>query len=547
MSSEAKSSRSGNSEKRSNRLKQIVGQEGKGASHGHDHDHSHGEQGACGPVQVHVAEPQYAIGTRKYRGNAAVVTLGCAKNQVDSEVMVGVLKNSGYQMVADVSQADVAIVNTCGFLQSAVKESIDTILDVSTLKQKGRLRKLIVAGCLLGRYGDEVKTQLPEVDSFVSIDDILKVGEIADSSMQSVLDLSARPYFVYDDSSPRVVSTGPHSAYVKISEGCNRPCTFCIIPKIRGAMRSRTQASVVEEVRNLGQQGIREINLVAQDLTAYGSDLKNDGLVGLLRALDATEAVSWLRLLYAYPIGIDEELLRTIVELPRVCNYLDLPLQHVSERVLKEMKRPLGRFSPRNIVEFIRTTTPEIALRTTFIVGFPGETEQDIDELEGFILEGHFLNLGVFTYSREEGTPSHDMGAQISEKEKKLRRERLMVAQQKALKKRLRECIGKSFEALIDARGDTHPEGSGAGKQGSALYVARTRFQAPEVDGVTLITRVKGEKDLPLGTIGTVQVKSVQGYDLVGTFSLPSSESDRDSVENPVERDFPVTPGEVLP
>jgi len=327
--------------------------------------------------------------------------------------------------------SDPLFVNTCSFLESAVKESIDSILNVAEFKEKGRLRKLIVAGCLVERYRDELKKTIPEVDSFISVDDILKVGDAASNVFGSELAGAARPYFIYDDTMPRYLSTRSHMAYVKVSEGCNRPCTFCIIPKIRGAMRSRSIDSVAREVIELGAQGVKEVNLVAQDLTSFGKDHRNGDLAALLRRLDSDGAVPWIRLLYAYPIGIDEALLGAITDSKNVCNYLDLPLQHASEGVLKRMQRPVGRYSPRSIIEFIRNRAPEIKLRTTFIVGFPGETEADVLELERFISEGHFSSVGIFTYSPEPGTPAHDMEGQLESAEKDARRERLMLAQQR--------------------------------------------------------------------------------------------------------------------
>lgn len=466
-----------------------------------------GESCCSSGVSMNVQEHDYALQPQSFQGRAAVITLGCAKNQVDSEVMLGVLKNSGYEIVTDVSTADVAIVNTCGFLESAIKESIDCILDVAEYKTSGRLRKLIVAGCLVERYKGDIKAELPEVDEFLAIDDVLKVSEAAAGTLRNALSSAARPYFLYDDSMPRYLASKRHTAYVKISEGCNRPCTFCIIPKIRGAMRSRALDSLVREVAMLGEQGVREVNLVAQDLTSYGSDLKGPNLAKLLQALDASKAVDWVRVLYSYPIGIDEELLDSIVTLPRVCNYLDLPLQHSSESVLKEMKRPLGRYSPRKVTEFIKSRCPSIHMRTTFIVGFPGETEADVADLEQFILEGHFSSVGVFAYSPEPGTPAHDMGAQIPEPEKQARRERLMLAQQSVNEARLNALIGRRIKVLVEG---THDETD-------LLLTGRAEFQAPDVDGVVIIN----DSDCDLasiqpGSFVQVEITEVAGYDLVG-------------------------------
>ena len=460
-------------------------------------------------VAFNVANPSGTVESRDFRGQAAVVTLGCAKNQVDSEVMLGVLRREGFAIVNDLTKADVAVVNTCGFLQSSVKESIDCILNLADYKKSGRLRKLIVAGCLVERYKDDLKKTLPEVDSFISVDDLLKVGEVAQGGVDVTLNKAARPYFLYDESMPRQLSTRPHTAYVKVSEGCNRPCTFCIIPKLRGGMRSRTLESVVDEVKALGAQGIREVNLVAQDLTSYGTDRKGPGLAALLKALDDTAAVDWIRLLYAYPIGIDEELLATIAERRRLVEYLDLPLQHSAEAVLRPMQRPLGRYSPRSIIEFIRSKQPSIHLRTTFIVGFPGETEQDIQDLESFVREGHFTNVGVFTYSPEEGTPSFEMEGHIPDKEKSERRKRIMLAQQEVNAERLSGLIGKEIEVMVEG---THEDTD-------LLISGRARFQAPDVDGTVIVNDVSSSCEAPVvGEIGMVEVTEIAGYDLIGTW-----------------------------
>ncbi len=512
------------------------------------------------------------VGAAIFAGRAALITLGCAKNHVDSEVMLGVLRARGFEVVSKVEDADVAIVNTCGFLQSAVEESIDCIIDVAELKKTGRLRKLVVAGCAVERYKDpsgkyqSMQEALPEVDAFLSVNDVLRVADVStlvepgqakDSLLANttpapdfgdVLDAAARPYFLYDDSMPRELATKRHFAYVKVSEGCNRPCTFCIIPKIRGTMRSRQIDSVLRETESLANQGVREINLVAQDLTSFGLDQAPDKygngrrLRQLLEALDRQAAVDWVRLLYAYPVGTDVALIEAIRDLPRVVEYLDIPLQHASTRVLKEMKRPIGSFAPRPMVEWIRKTAPSIAIRTTFIVGFPGETEEDVQELESFVREGHFSSVGVFTYSLESGTPSFDMDCQVSEKEKASRRERIMQAQQEVVAKRLSGYIGQSIQVLME----------GAHEDTDYLLVGRARFQAPEVDGTVIVNDFSelgigdsalsdsangaahntspdsGASDRPdqgdliqgspaVGSFVNVRITEVAGYDLVGS------------------------------
>lgn len=466
-------------------------------------------QGACSKgVRLNVFSPQDGAFKGRFGGRAAVVTLGCAKNQVDSEVMVGVLRNRGYEVVSDVDTADVAIVNTCGFLESAVKESIDAVLELGEKKTSGRLRRLIVAGCAVERYREELKASLPEVDAFVLTSDLLKIGDIADGSNEDLLADAGRPYFLYDDTMPREVTSGKHYAYVKISEGCDRPCTFCIIPKIRGEMRSRKLDSVVDEVKRLGDQGVKEVNLVAQDLTNYGVDIRGPRLVKLLEALNDTGAVDWIRLHYAYPVGTDSELIDAISNLPRVVKYLDIPLQHSSEGVLKAMKRPIGKFSPRKITEFIRNRGPSIKIRTTFIVGFPGETEDDVGDLESFIREGHFSSVGIFTYSPEKEAQSSSYKGQILAAKKQSRLERLMLAQQEVAFGQMREYIGQTLKVLVEG---THEETD-------LLLKGRCEWQAPEVDSVVLINDVElSGGRVNFGQFGNVRITETSGYDLVGT------------------------------
>lgn len=462
-------------------------------------------------VAVNITEPQALDGKAAFVGRAAIVTLGCAKNQVDSEVMIGVLRNSGFEITNDLSHADVAVVNTCGFLESAVKESVDCVLELSELKKSGSLRRLLVAGCMVERYKGDIRKALPEVDSFIALDGLLSVGQAAlgaDDSLRDILNEGARPYFLYDETMPRHLASHPYMAYVKVSEGCNRPCAFCIIPQIRGSMRSRSIDSITKEVSALAAQGVKEINLVAQDLTAFGTDTNTGRLVDLLRALDEAKAAPWIRLLYAYPVGVDDELLDAITNLSSVCTYLDVPLQHASEDVLKAMKRPIGRYGSRRFVEYVRSKAPSIKLRTTFIVGFPGETEEDIKQLEDFVAEGHFESVGVFTYSPEQGTAAFDMDDQISEKEKRVRRDRVMLAQQKVRIAKNEEYIGQEIEVLVE----------GPHEETDMLLSARTRFQAPEVDGTVLINDVvEGLGEIQAGHLGRVKITEVSGYDLVGT------------------------------
>lgn len=476
-------------------------------------DAPHGESSSSCGSQVSITSPVFNVTPKEFSGNAAVVTLGCAKNQVDSEIMLGVLKNTGFNIVSDLNQAEVLIVNTCGFLESSVKESIDCVLDVSELKKTARLRKLIVAGCAVERFKGEFKSALPEADLFITPDQLLSVGEAATGEFKETLSSAARPYFLYDEEMPRQISTEGHTAYVKVSEGCNRPCTFCVIPSIRGKMRSRRPSSIISEIKQLGQSGVKEVNIVAQDLTSYGLDLDNGSdkskvtLNSLLCELERAGDVPWIRLLYAYPIGVTEELLRTISTSKNICKYFDIPLQHSSESVLALMKRPLGRYSPRAIVKFIKEIAPNIKIRTTFIVGFPGETLEDVEDLASFIREGHFSSVGIFTYSKEDGTPSFSLDGHISEKEKIRRKDHLMKIQQEVVANELQSYVGKTLKVLLEG---THEETD-------LLWVGRAEFQAPEVDGQVIINDITDGETLPKkGDFASVLITEVKGYDLIG-------------------------------
>lgn len=474
---------------------------------------------------THPADGRKNSRPKEFLGNISVVNLGCAKNQVDAEVMLGSLRSAGFSIVDDPNEADVAVVNTCGFLQPAVEEGIDAILDLSELKAN-RLRKLIVVGCMVERYGEDLKESLPEVDHFLGGNDLLRVIESAQDGYDSPLREGSRPYFLYDDTLPRFLETEATSAYVKIAEGCNRPCSFCIIPKIRGTFRSREPHSIVSEINDLAARGVREVNLVAQDLTAYGSDFKKSAtelvgsatsstsnspvnFVSLLQLLDREAQIPWIRLYYAYPLGISEELMRTIVQSEKIVNYLDIPLQHASESVLKRMKRPLGKFSPRPLAQMMREVTPEVALRTTFIVGHPGETEKDVEELADFLREIRFQHVGIFTYSREEGTPSAELDRQIEDSEKQARRDYLMEVQQEIQTEDLHQYIGRSEPVLLE----------GVHQESDLLLRARTRWQGPDVDGEIIINDIDEEipaEECRNGRFGTVEITEVAGYDLVG-------------------------------
>lgn len=467
------------------------------------------KQEACSPKPglnvINCDEPL----VEEFKGRAAVVTLGCAKNQVDSEVMLGTLRNSGFEIVNEVERADLAIINTCGFLQAAIEESIDCILDVSDLKKSGQLRKLIVSGCVVSRYKGDLKKELPEVDAFIDTDEIPKLSQIIGDNNKAILEEANRPYFLYDDTLPRQLSTQNHFAYVKISEGCNRPCAFCIIPKIRGKIRSRSIDSVVKEIDDLVSIGVKEVNLIAQDLTYFGKDRKDGSdLNQLLNKINDVKGLNWVRLLYAYPVHTTKELIESISNLDKICNYIDIPLQHSSETVLKAMKRPVGQYSPRSIVKLIKDVSPNIHVRTTFIVGFPGETEEDIDDLEQFIREGHFSSVGIFTYSVEPGTSAAEMDNQVADEVKEARKARLMNAQKEVLQEKQKQYIGKRIKVLLE----------GAHSDSDMLLVGRAEFQAPEVDGVVIINDSDLDvTELNRGDFVEVEITEVLEYDLIGT------------------------------
>src|SRR3989338_4222695 len=346
------------------------------------------------------------------REKISIISLGCARNLVDSEVMAGLLRQGPYEVVSEPSHAQIVLVNTCSFIHAAKEESLDAILEVSRLKEEGKLRTLVVAGCLSQRYSEELMRELPEVDLFIGTGEVPRIVEILQEHQQNQRrHYVGIPSYLYDHATPRRRSTPSFWAYVKVSEGCDHKCAFCIIPKLRGPHRSRPIGSVVEEVRSLAEDGVKEINLIAQDLTAYGRE-RRDGttLYGLLRELVSVTGIQWIRLLYAYPNFLDESLLSLIRENEKICKYLDIPFQHVSAHILRPMRRGKSGSAGREALNRLRQAIPQLTLRTSLIVGFPGETEEDFQELLDFVQEAQFDRLGVFKYSVEEWTPAALMG-----------------------------------------------------------------------------------------------------------------------------------------
>src|SRR6476659_6803253 len=384
------------------------------------------------------------------------ISLGCPKNLVDSEVMMGKLKANGYELTADASEAETVVVNTCGFIDSAKQESIETILEAAQLKSSGQAKRLIVAGCLVERYRDELKAEIPEVDAFIGtsqINDILTVCDpkVNTRSLPVVPIGNQSASYLYDESTPRVLATPSHYAFVKIAEGCDRPCAFCFIPPMRGHFRSRRFGSIVAEAQQLAEEGVKELVLVAQDSSRYGEDLgKQDALARLLRELSHTEGIEWVRVMYTYPTHISDAFLDVLAEEAKAVKYLDMPLQHASQNVLKLMKRGGNRASLEKLIKRVRERVPGIAVRTTFITGFPGETDEDFEELLAFVKNVEFNRVGVFTYSDEEGTPAFELPNKVDPKIAKQRRARLMKEQSRISRKRNKAKVGEVLRVIFE-------------------------------------------------------------------------------------------------
>lgn len=436
----------------------------------------------------------------------AVISLGCPKNLVDTEVILGHLPPEHYTIVHDEASADIIIVNTCAFIHDAQEESIDTILEVAEYKETGACSMLIVCGCLPQRYPKELAPQLPEVDVFMGTGDAVHIAEIIatwrNDRTQQLCSI-AQPSSLYDADTPRVQASPFYTAYVKIAEGCSNCCSYCIIPQLRGPLRSRSIESIAAEVEQRVNAGVKEINLIAQDITAYGKDRDdNTSLENLLRCLVQIEELEWLRLLYAYPEGVSDALIELIATEPKICPYLDMPLQHIAEPILKAMNRRLDQSATIALVERIRTRIPHITLRTTFIVGFPGETDEDFAELHAFAARGLFERVGVFTYSREEGTPAATYAGQVDEDVKEQRRNALVtLLDEIALEKNL-ALIGSETPVLVD----------GYSEETELLLQGRSITQAPDIDGVTYINAGEAE----VGAIVPVEITDATACDLVG-------------------------------
>lgn len=438
------------------------------------------------------------------REKVAIVTLGCEKNLVDSDMMAHLIDEKGYELVDDPEQATVVIVNTCGFIDAAKEESVNKILDMAELKDSGKLKSLVVAGCLTQRYKEDILKEIPEVDGIVGTGDFMSITNIIEESLIGQKPVYVgNPVFTYEDVIKRKVKAGTYSAYIKIAEGCDNACTFCSIPLMRGKFRSRTIESIVEEAKHLASQGIVEISLIAQDSTNYGTDIY-DGkhmLPQLLTKLSEVEGIEWIRLHYAYPGFFTDELIEVFATNRKVCKYIDMPLQHSEDAVLKRMRRPGRQRDIRELVGKIRGQVPDVAIRTSLIVGFPGETEADFANLCEFVKEIKFDRLGVFTYSNEDETPATRLPDHVDEETKEKRANIIMEIQREIAADRNSRFVGQVLPVLIERY-----EGR------NDIYVGRTQYDAPEIDGEVFVAGYKGE----LGKIVNVKITHSYEYDLAG-------------------------------
>ncbi len=469
------------------------------------------------------------------------VSLGCPKNLVDSEVMMGLLARAGAELTRRAEDADVIVVNTCSFIESAQQESVNTILEMAGHKVGGKAKKLVVAGCLVERFRDQIRKDIPEVDAVVGtgeLENILAATGVAPASPKNdspFVVLPSRPEgdaraaqgrfsretwareswtgaigdlpnYLYDDATPRILATPRHMAYIKIAEGCDHPCTFCIIPQLRGQFRSRRFESVIAEAERLAQSGVREVTLIGQDTTCYGEDLGlKDGLARLLEKLAHIEDLRWIRFLYAYPNKITGKLLETIAQHEKICSYMDVPLQHASATVLKRMKRGGGSDVFLRSIAKMRRTVPDLTLRTSFIVGFPGETEKEFEELCDFVSEARFDWMGAFAYSDQDGAQAFDLNKKLSPREIERRRKHLMGIQRQISKKKKKTLLGQEFDLLLE----------GESEESDLLLEGRTPMHAPEIDGKVFINDFPEESTPQPGQFYRCQITEAHDYDLV--------------------------------
>jgi len=438
-----------------------------------------------------------------------IKSLGCPKNFVDTEVICGILRENGYQISGKIDNSDIVIINTCSFIRDAVEESIEEILNLVKLKKEGKIKHIIVTGCLPQRYKDDnLSQELPEVDAFLGTGDLLEIDKVTKNILQGeqIYKVSPKPNFLYNHNTPRTILTPQHYAYIKISEGCQNNCSYCLIPKLRGNHRSRKMEDIIEEVKRLSEnQNLVEIILIGQDTTLYGIDLYGEyKLAELLKKLSLLKLknLKWIRLLYTHPVHYNDELIEVVASYPKICSYLDLPLQHISDKILGRMNRPIEKSKVISLINKLRDRIPNLTLRTTFIVGFPGETDKDFEELLSFVKEFRFERLGAFIFSREEGTPAYDFPRQIPMRIKKERLKELMLTQQSISKEINSSYIGKEVKVLVDEIQSGEPK----------IAIGRTKGDAPEIDGKVVI---RGDK-IQVGKFIKVKVTEASEYDLVG-------------------------------
>jgi ribosomal protein S12 methylthiotransferase len=459
-----------------------------------------------------------------------MVSLGCPKNLVDSEVMLGLAASQGYELTSDASEADVLVVNTCGFIDAAKQESVETILEMAALKEQAAGRKLIVAGCLVERYRDELKKEIPEIDAFVGTNELENIARLLENTADAVprnpvelrrkgtkLPVMETPEreagipsaaYLYSDSTPRLRTTPKHYAYLKIAEGCDHPCAFCSIPLMRGNLRSRRAGSILQEAQRLAAEGVKELILIGQDTTSYGEDLGlKNGLADLLRGLAEVEGIEWVRFLYSYPTRLNDAILDAIASNPKLCPYVDIPLQHASTNMLHAMRRPGSRDFLEKMVRRVRERVPDITLRTTFIVGYPGETEEDFNVLLDFCQEMEFDWVGAFTYSDEENTPAYDLTAKVPARTAEARRRKLMKLQERISKRRIKRFKGRTVDVIFE----------GASDESDLIWQGRMQTQAPGIDGHVLITDApEGFTEPAIGQIVKVEITETHVHDVVG-------------------------------
>ncbi len=452
-----------------------------------------------------------------------IKSLGCPKNLVDTEVICGKLRESGYIITEEMENADIVIINTCSFIREAVEESIEEILLLAKLKKEGRIRYLLVSGCLPQRYRENNLIQeLPEVDAFLGVGDLLEIDAVikrmGQGQRQTIYQVSPQPQFLYNHHTPRTILTPRYYAYIKISEGCQNNCSYCLIPEIRGNFRSRKMEDILEEVKALEErQNLGEIILIGQDTTAYGIDLYGEyKLAELLKKLSLLDLknLKWIRLLYTHPAHYTEELIEVIASYPKICPYLDLPLQHINDKILRKMNRLISRESTISLIKKLRERIPHLALRTTLMVGFPGETESDFEELLNFVQETRFEKLGAFVFSREEGTLACSFPRQIPQPVKEERLEKLMLTQQEISREINNSYLGKEIEVLIEEIVTDKTE---------SFLIGRSKYDAPEIDGQVFIKMDKANKrdkiQIGIGEFIKVKIVEASEYDLVGEYT----------------------------